>query len=100
MNRVFFLKNVIYSLIFYVLAIAIAHYEVKFSGSELSFISIMGLISSLLFPFSLFFLKNKAKLIVNDLNWINFGFSISLLLSIPPIGFIFLIYYRIKSRPQ
>ena len=99
MNRVFFLKNTIYALVFYVLAIAIAHYEVKFSGSEISFFITMGLISSLLFPFSLFFLKNKAKLMVNDLNWINFGFSIAILLSIPPIGLIFLIYYIIKCRP-
>jgi len=100
MDRAFFLKNVIYALVFYALAIAVADYDVDFSVTELSFVLILGLVSSLLFPFSLFFLTKMVNRAVNDINWVNWGFSLCVFLSIPPIGFIFLIYYIIKSRPR
>lgn len=98
MNKSFYWKNFFYSLVFYMILLTIINYKTELTSAELLFCMAFMIFSSFLFPFSLFFLENKFRAITGTFNWVNWGFSICLLLSVPPVGFLFLLYYVVKSR--
>lgn len=98
MNKEFYLKNLFYSLFFYMVLLMLVNYNTELTSPELFFCVIFGVFSSFLFPFSLFFLNNKLRALSGTFNWVNWGFSICLVLSVPPVVFLFLLYYVIKRR--
>lgn len=98
MNKSFYWKNFFYSLVFYMVLLTIVNYKAELTNVELLFCMVFGMLSSFLFPFSLFFLDKNLRTMTGTFNWVNWGFSICLLLSVPPVGFLFLSYYIVKSR--
>lgn len=96
MTLPFYSKNLIYSLFFYTLLFMMANHTTTLSMTELVCFVLFGVSASALFPFTLLFIKSKFSQLAGVFNWVNWGFVICLVLSMPPIGLFFLIYYFAK----
>lgn len=99
MGNEFYLKNFFYSLFFYSMSFFIAGWNLDLTSLDLFVFIFVSLFGSLMYPFSLLFIDEYAKfLIKTTFNFVNWGFIICILLSLPPFGFVFPIYYFIKNK--
>lgn len=100
MGAACYFKNFLYALFVYSMIFTVAGWNLELTNLELFIFIFIPLFGSLMYPFSLSFVNKKISLLTSStFNFVNWGFEVSLLLSLPPIGFIFLIWY-LKNRNE
>ncbi|EAA7344324.1 hypothetical protein HW94_22950 [Salmonella enterica] len=98
MNINFYLKNYFYSLFFFSLTFIISGWNLELTKFEIFIFAFVTIFSSLMYPFAYFFILDKINFLTKPFNFVNWGAGICLLLSLPPVGLIFIIYYLLKNR--
>ncbi|AVE61443.1 hypothetical protein AM352_24235 (plasmid) [Citrobacter koseri] len=101
MGSAYYFKNFLYALLFYSITFIAAGWNLELTNLEISVFIFIPLFGSLMYPFSLFFVNEKIGLLTaSTFNFVNWGFIVCILLSLPPLGFIFMIYYLIENKKK
>lgn len=97
----FYLRNFILALSFYILSFIIASLNLSPTSIELFIFILISLFGSSTYPFCLLLINKQAPLLTKTtFNFVNWGFIICIILSLPPFGLIFTVYYFITNKKR
>lgn len=98
MTLSFYFKNLLYSAFFYIALIGFIWFKNEINSFWFFVVSLFFCSGALIYPFVFWFFVRKVKFLTTTFNFVNWGAEICLLLSLPPIGFIFITYFFIKNK--
>lgn len=97
----FYLRNFTLALSFYILSFIIASLNLSPTSIELFIFILISLFGSSTYPFCLLLINKQAPLLTKTtFNFVNWGFIICIILSLPPFGLIFTVYYFITNKKR
>lgn len=98
MNLSFYFKNLCYSAFFYILLVVFVWLGNELTSFWLFIVSLFFFFGALMYPFVFLFFVRRVRFLTTTFNFVNWGAEICLLLSLPPIGIVFMICFFINRQ--